>query len=208
MNTLIEAVVGFDQDKSKKAAEEALKAGVPAYDVIMEGLALAMEEVGRRYEAGEYFLSELVMAGISANAIVDVVVPRLQIEKKEKVGIVLVGTVEGDLHDIGKNLVVTLLKASGFDVHDLGNDVPPKRFVEMVKEKKPNVVGLSSLLTSTLPKIRETLEALKEAGVRETVKVIVGGRAMTQEMADEYGADAYAEDAVKGLKIVKSWSGI
>ena len=204
LRLLVDAIISLDLDRCKQLADEALKAGIAASDIIAKGLTVGLEEVGRRYEADQYFLSDLIMAGLAANVIMDVIKPSLG-ESTQKAGVVLMGTVEGDMHDIGKNLVIVLLRALGYDVHDLGTDIPPKDFVKAVEKTKPDVLGMSSLLTVTVPKMGETIELLERTGIRNRVKVILGGRAATRKIAEEYGADASADDAIKGVETVRSW---
>jgi len=198
--------VNFDIDGIKDAAREAIEAGIPAYEAIMEGMAKGMDIVGRKYEEGEYFLAELIMAGETMKEGMKILEPYLKAGDIPKLGRVVIGTVEGDLHDIGKNIVVTLLSASGFDVIDLGVDVTADKFVEAVKQYKPDIVGMSALLTTTMVNMKKVIEALKEAGLRDSVKIIVGGAPLTEEFAKEIGADGYAPDAVLGVEICKKWA--
>ncbi len=185
--------------------KECLKNGLPALE-ILNAMARGMEEVGKKYEAQEYFLSELIFSGEIFKKGMMLLEPYLKRESEgEAKSVVVVGTVMNDLHDIGKNIFVTLLTAAGFKVVDLGVDVPPEKFVEAVKENNAKIVGVSALLTSTAPGIRDIVKLLEKAGLRRKVKVIVGGAALTQEMARELGADAYAETAVKGVDICKKW---
>ncbi|MEM1658853.1 MAG: cobalamin-dependent protein [Candidatus Jordarchaeales archaeon] len=183
-----------------------LERGLSALE-ILDAMARGMEEVGRKYEAQEYFLSELIFSGEIFKKGMKLLEPYLKGESVgETRGVVVVGTVMNDLHDIGKNIFITLLLAAGFKVVDLGVDVPPEKFVEAVKENDASIVGISALLTSTAPGIREVVKLLEKEGLREKVKVIVGGAALTHEMAKELGADAYAETAVKGVEICKKWA--
>ncbi|MBS7642907.1 MAG: corrinoid protein [Candidatus Bathyarchaeia archaeon] len=203
---LRDCIVNFDIDGIKDAAREAIEAGIPAYEAIMEGMAKGMDIVGRKYEEGEYFLAELIMAGETMKEGMKILEPYLKAGDIPKLGRVVIGTVEGDLHDIGKNIVVTLLSASGFDVIDLGVDVTADKFVEAVKQYKPDIVGMSALLTTTMVNMKKVIEALKEAGLRDSVKIIVGGAPLTEEFAKEIGADGYAPDAVLGVEICKKWA--
>lgn len=202
---LRDCIVNFDIDGIKDAAREAIEAGIPAYEAIMEGMAKGMEIVGRKYEEGEYFLAELIMAGETMKEGMKILEPHLKAGDMPKLGRVVIGTVEGDLHDIGKNIVVTLLSASGFEVIDLGVDVTADKFVEAVKQYKPDIVGMSALLTTTMVNMKKVIEALKEAGLRDSVKIIVGGAPLTEEFAKEIGADGYAPDAVLGVEVCKKW---
>jgi len=205
LDRLREGIVVFDIEGVKKAAEEALKIGVSPYEAVMEGMSKGMDIVGKKYEEGEYFLAELIMAGETMKEGLSVLKPYLDREKRAPVGVVILGTVQGDLHDIGKNVVSTLLTAAGFEVHDLGVDVPPERFVEEAKSSKAQIIGLSALLTTTMVNMKAINEQLEKAGVRKQVKVLVGGAPLTEEYARSIGADAYARDAVQGVEICRAW---
>jgi len=200
-----DAIVNLDIDNIGRLCEEAVRAGVPAYEVVMEGMARGMEVVGEKYERNEYFLAELIMAGETMKEGMKVLEPYLKAGELKKIGKVVIGTVRGDLHDIGKNIVATLLSAAGFDVIDLGVDVPPEKFVEAVKENSPDIVGMSALLTTTMVEMEDIIKELKKAGLRDKVKVIIGGAPITREYAEKIGADAAARDAVEGVNICKSW---
>jgi 5-methyltetrahydrofolate--homocysteine methyltransferase len=200
-----DAIVNLDIDNIGRLCEEAIRAGVPAYEVVMEGMARGMEVVGEKYERNEYFLAELIMAGETMKEGMKVLEPYLKAGELKRVGKVVIGTVRGDLHDIGKNIVATLLSAAGFDVIDLGVDVPPEKFVEAVKENSPDIVGMSALLTTTMVEMEDIIKELKKAGLRDKVKVIIGGAPITREYAEKIGADAAARDAVEGVNICKSW---
>ncbi|MEM0049351.1 MAG: corrinoid protein [Candidatus Bathyarchaeia archaeon] len=199
------AIVNLDIENIQRLCLEAIKAGIPAYDIIMKGFSKGLEIVGENYERGEYYLAELVVAGETVKEGMKVLEPYLKGDEAQKIGKVVIGTVRGDLHDIGKNIVAILLKASGFDVIDLGVDVPPERFVEAVREHKPDIVAMSALLTTTMNEMENVIKALKEAGLRNNVKVIIGGAPVTDEFAKKIGADAAAKDAVEGVNICKSW---
>jgi len=202
---LRDAVVNLDIDGVKRAAKEAIDAGVTPYEAIMEGMAKGMEIVGQKYEAGEYFLAELIMAGETMKEGLSVLQPYMKTGDMKHIGKVVIGTVEGDLHDIGKNVVITLLTASGFEVIDLGVDVPAEKFVEAVKQYKPDIVAMSALLTTTMVNMAKVIKALEQAGLRDKVKIIVGGAPLTEEYAKQIGADAYGRDAVEGVNICKKW---
>ena len=205
LSRIRDAIVNLDIDNIGRLCEEAVKAGVPAYEVVMNGMAKGMEIVGEKYERNEYFLAELIMAGETMKEGMKVLEPYLKAGELKKIGKVVIGTVRGDLHDIGKNIVATLLSAAGFEVVDLGVDVPPEKFVEAVKENNPDIVGMSALLTTTMVEMEEVIKALKESGLRDKVKVIIGGAPITEEFAKKIGADAAAKDAVEGVNICKSW---
>ncbi len=199
------AIVNLDIENIGKLCMEAIEAGIPAYEIIMKGMSKGMEIVGEKYERNEYFLAELIMAGEVMKEGMKVLEPYLKSGEIKKVGKVVIGTVRGDLHDIGKNIVSTLLNAAGFDVIDLGVDVPPEKFVEAVKKNKPDIVGMSALLTTTMIEMEKVIKALEEAGLRDKVKIIIGGAPITSEYAEKIGADAAAKDAVEGVDICKSW---
>jgi len=202
---LRDAIVNLDIDGVRRAAREALDAGVTPYEAVMDGMAKGMEVVGQKYEAGEYFLAELIMAGETMKEGLSVLEPHMKPGDMKHIGRVVIGTVEGDLHDIGKNVVITLLTASGFEVIDLGVDVPAEKFVEAVKQYKPDIVAMSALLTTTMVNMAKIIKALEQAGLRGKVKVIVGGAPLTEEYARQIGADAYGRDAVEGVNICKKW---
>jgi len=200
-----DAIVNLDIDGIQKACKDAIESGIPAYRAITEGMSKGMEIVGQKYEANEYFLAELIMAGETMKEGTKVLEPHLKAGDVKAIGKVAIGTVRGDLHDIGKNVVVTLLGAAGFDIVDLGVDVPAEKFVEAVKDSNPDIVGMSALLTTTMVEMETTIKALRKAGLRRKVKIIIGGAPITQEYAKKIGADAAARDAVEGVNICKSW---
>jgi len=205
LSRIKDAVVKLDIDNIGKLCQEAINMGIPAYEIVMNGMAKGMDVVGEKYERNEYFLAELIMAGEVMKEGMKVLEPFLKKGEMKKAGKVVIGTVRGDLHDIGKNIVATLLNAAGFEVIDLGVDVAPEKFVEAVKENKPDIVGMSALLTTTMMEMENVIKALKEAGLRDKVKVIIGGAPITEEYAKKIGADAAARDAVEGVNICKSW---
>ena len=205
LGKLRSAIVNLDIDGVKEACKETVNAGIPAYKAVTDGMAKGMEIVGQKYENNEYFLAELIMAGETMKEGMRVLEPYLKAGDVKKIGKVVIGTVRGDLHDIGKNVVVTLLNAAGFDVVDLGVDVPLEKFVESVKQNNPDIVGMSALLTTTMVEMGNVIKALKDAGLRDEVKIVIGGAPITQEYAEKIGADAAARDAVEGVNICKSW---
>jgi len=200
-----DAIVNLDIDGIQKACREAIDAGIPAYKAVTDGMAKGMEIVGQKYESNEYFLAELIMAGETMKEGMMVLEPHLKAGDVKTIGKVAIGTVRGDLHDIGKNVVVTLLNAAGFEVIDLGVDVPAEKFVETVKDSDPNIVGMSALLTTTMVEMENIIKQLKKAGLRRKVKIIIGGAPITPQYAKKIGADAAARDAVEGVNICKSW---
>ncbi|MBS7637123.1 corrinoid protein, partial [Candidatus Bathyarchaeota archaeon] len=199
------SVLNYNADEAVSAAKEAVKLGVDLLKAIEEGLAKGIREVGEKFANGEAFLPELVMAAETMKRALEVLEPELKRKKKERksLGKVLLGTVAGDIHSIGKTIVGSMLTANGFEVHDIGEDVPAEKFVEKVKELKPDIVGLSALLTTTLPEQRTVIEALKREGLREKVKVIIGGAPASREWAEEIGADGYGADATEAVEVVK-----
>lgn len=194
-------LMAFDGPALAAAVRAALAAGLAPFDVVTHGLAEGMAEVGRRYEAGEFFLPQLVMAGATLRAGMEVLAPLLQTGAAGAgKGTIVIGTVQGDMHDIGKNIVKTLLEAAGFAVHDIGVDQPPARFVEQARARGADIVALSALLTTTMQHMASVIDALREAGLRPPVRVMVGGAPISQEYADRIGADGYAPDAVKAVR--------
>jgi len=208
LERLKEAVVKFDVDAVKEACNDALQQKIPPYEILTEGMAKGMEIIGEKYETGEFFLSELIMAGETMKEGMKIIEPYLQAEGKSSKGQVVLGTVEGDLHDIGKNIVASLLRGSGFGVADLGADVPPRRFLEEAEKSNAQIVGMSALLTTTMVKMADTMKALVEAGIRDRLKVILGGAPVNSAYATKIGADAAANDAIDGMAICKKWAGV
>lgn len=202
---LRDAIVNLDIEAVQKAAKDAIDAGIPAYKAIVEGMAKGMEIVGKKYEDGEYFLAELIMAGETMKEGMAVLEPYLKVGDIKSAGKVVIGTVRGDLHDIGKNVVITLLKAANFEVIDLGVDVSAEQFVEAVKKHNPDIVAMSALLTTTMVEMENVIESLKKSGLRDKVKIIIGGAPITPEYAKKIGADAAAKDAVEGVRRCSEW---
>jgi len=201
---LTESCLNFDPEAARKYAKEAIEAGVDPIEAIEKGLAPGIRRLGEKFENGEVFLPELIMGGVAMQDAMKILESKIPQGKERKIlGRVLLGTVRGDIHDIGKNIVASLLKANGFEVHDVGVDVPTEVFVQKVRELEPDVVGLSALLTTTLPAQKEVVAALEQAGLRKRVKVIVGGAAASRDWCVEAGADGYAGDAVGATKLAK-----
>jgi 5-methyltetrahydrofolate--homocysteine methyltransferase len=182
----------------------ALEQGKTPNEIIQDALSKGIEEVGRRFKCDEYFLPEVMTCARAMSTAIATVKPYFTTQKKMTIGTFLIGTVSGDLHDIGKNIVSMMMEASGFAVHDLGIDVKPEVFIREIKEKSPDLVGLSCLLTMTMPMQRETIKAIREAGLRDKVKILVGGAPIDQRWADEIGADAYAGDAMECIEKSKA----
>ena len=179
----------------KKLTQEALDKGAAAKDVLDNGLLAGMDVVGMRFKAGDMFIPEVLLCARTMHAAMDILKPLLSDADAAGAGTVVIGTVEGDLHDIGKNLVAMMMQGSGFKVIDLGVNLKPQAFVAAVKEHKPDIIGMSALLTTTMPKMEETIIALKEAGLRDQVKIMAGGAPVTQDFVDKIGADAYGANA-------------
>jgi len=205
LGKLRDSIVNLDIDGVKNAAEEALAAGLPAYRAVVDGMAKGMEVVGQKYEDGEYFLAELIMAGETMKEGMSVLEPHLKTGDIKAAGKVVIGTVRGDLHDIGKNVVITLLSAANYDVVDLGVDISAEQFVEAAKEHNPDIVAMSALLTTTMIEMENVMESLEKAGLRDKLKIIIGGAPITSEYAEKIGADAAARDAVEGVRTCNKW---
>ena len=203
--SLKESIVNLDFDAVVEAAKEAMDAGVDPQTAITNGMVPGMTIIGEKYETGEYFLSELVVSGEVMKEGLKVINPYIKGGSAKKLGEVVIATVEGDNHDLGKNIVTTLLGVQGFEVVDLGADVPTDEIINAVKERKPDILGLSALLTVTMPKMGEAIEALKVADLREKVKVIIGGSPVTSEFAESIGADHCAVNALEGVKKCTEW---
>jgi len=202
-------VLSYDVEGAILAAKKAVEVGVDPLKAIEEGLAQGIREVGNKFGKGEIFLPELVMAAEAMKKALEVLEPELKRKKKERktLGRVLLGTVAGDIHNIGKTIVAAMLTANGFEVYDLGEDVPTERFVEKVRELKPDLLGLSALLTTTLPAQEVVIETLKREGLRKTLKVIIGGAPASKEWAEKIGADGYGANAVEAVQVSKKLLG-
>ena len=200
---LIDAVAEGEVELAVKLTNEAVEAGMKPLEIINQGLTGGIGVVGERFDAGEYYLPDLLLGAKAMEAGIDILEPLMVGSDREYLARVLMGTVQGDLHSIGKNIVTIMLKAAGFEVFDLGVDVPTARFVEEIKKLKPNIIGISALLTSTVGRQEEIIEYLKEEGIRDQVKVMIGGAPISQSWADKIGADGYAEDAITAVKIAK-----
>jgi len=195
LDDLKQNVIDGNATSVPELVKQAMSEGVPPEKILNQGLISGMAEVGRLFEEGEFFVPEMLIAARAMKAGLALLRPHLAAANVKAVGKVVLGTVQGDLHDIGKNLVGMMLEGAGFEVVDLGTDVSPDKFVAAVKEHKPDLVGCSALLTTTMPKMKTTIEALTEAGLRGSVKVMIGGAPVTEKYAAEIGADLYAPDA-------------
>ena len=200
------AIVDFDGAKAEELCREAIAKGVPPYEIILEGMAKGMGLVSKRYESGDYFLSELVMAGETMKQALAVVEPYLTREGGKPRGTIVIGTVQGDLHDIGKHIFGNLLRGAGFRIIDLGFDVSPKAFADEVVKSHPDIIGMSALITTTMTSMADTITELKRRDLRDGVKVIIGGAAVDPEYAKKIGADAAARDAIEGVAICNEWT--
>jgi methylmalonyl-CoA mutase cobalamin-binding domain/chain len=204
LEEITRTIVELRFDRIRELCTKALGCGHQPMDIV-EAMRKGMEEVGKKYEKGEYFLPELMAAGEIMKEGMEVLRPHL--EKKETHGMarLVIGTVQGDIHDIGKNIFAMLARAAGFEVVDLGVDVPPEKFVEALKKERAQVLGLSCLITPALPAMCRVIELLEKEGLREKTKIILGGAPLTEELGRKLGADAAVNDAVKGVEILKSW---
>ena len=207
LQEITETLMTGDRDKLKELVQGALDAGTPANEILQKGLIVGMDIVGEKMESGDMFIPEVLMAARAMSVSVGILKPLLAEGESTSAGKMVIGTVKGDLHDIGKNLVVMMLESAGFEVIDLGVDVEPANFVEAVKENKPTLVGLSALLTTTMPMMRKTIETLEESGLRDQLKIIIGGAPVNQAFADEIGADGFAPDAGSASKMAKRMHG-
>lgn len=204
LKALYNAILEGDAKTAKAITEEAIKANVDPEKLLNDCMVPAMDEVGKKFECNEYFVPELLIAARAMKGCLELLKPSLAAQGSEPVGKVAIGTVKGDLHDIGKNLVAAMLEGGGFEIIDLGVDVAPEKFIEAVKEKGAQVIALSALLTTTMPSMKTTIAALKDAGVRDKVKVMIGGAPVTQQYADEIGADGYSDNASAAVKVART----
>jgi 5-methyltetrahydrofolate--homocysteine methyltransferase len=204
MQELYTSILNGDNKTVAQKVQAALDAGIDASRILNEGMIAAMAEVGRLFEEGEYYVPEMLISARSMQAGLVVLKPHLMQANIKSAGKVLAGTVKGDLHDIGKNLVCMMLEGAGFEIHDLGTDVSPEKFVNVLQEQEADIVALSALLTTTMPNMKATIEALRKAGLRERVKVIIGGAPVTEGYAQQIGADGYSPDASRAVSLAKS----
>ncbi|MGD0348474.1 MAG: corrinoid protein [Terracidiphilus sp.] len=201
---LYDAILNGDAKKAHAATEAAIAAGVQPMALIQESMVPAMDEVGRLFECEEYFVPELLLAGRAMKGALELLKPLLAASGQKMAVRIVIGTVKGDLHDIGKNIVASMLEGSGFEVIDLGTDVSPENFVAAVEQRKPHVVCMSALLTVTMPAMKLTIDALQTAGLRTQVKVLIGGAPVTSQYAKDIGADGYSENANGAVGLVKN----
>jgi corrinoid protein of di/trimethylamine methyltransferase len=203
LKRLYEAILNGDAKSAVAITKEALADGADPLEIVGRHMIPAMDEAGRLFECEEYFVPELLLAARAMKGSLELIRPLLAARGDEPLGRVIIGTVKGDLHDIGKNLIASMLEGGGFEVIDLGTDVPPEKFVAAVQERKPNLVCLSALLTVTMPSMKTNIDALKSAGVREQVRVVVGGAPVTEQWAREIGADGYGDNAGSAVPLAR-----
>jgi 5-methyltetrahydrofolate--homocysteine methyltransferase len=210
LSRLKEAVVNGDPDEVSKLCRKVIEVGIDPLEAIEKALVVAIRELGDKWIRGEAFIADLVAAAdamkVGLSILKDEIVKRGK--RVKYIGRAVIGTVEGDIHDIGKTIVATLWETAGFEVIDLGVDVPPQKFVEAIKQYNPDIVGMSALMTTTMTKQKETIEAIKAAGLRDKVKIVVGGAPTTEEWAREIGADGWAPDAISSVELVKKLLGV
>jgi len=200
---LYDAILTGNAKKAEAVTRAALEAKADPGELVNKYMIPAMDEVGKRFECNEYFVPELLIAARAMKTALELITPHLLASGVERAGRVVIGTVQGDLHDIGKNLVASMLEGGGFEVIDLGVDVPPEKFVQAVKEKDGTILALSALLTTTMTMMKTVIQALQQAGVRNKTKVIIGGAPITQQFADEIGADGYGDNASSAVAVAR-----
>ena len=203
-NDIKESLVRLDEARVLQLVKEALEKGNTAGDILNNGLIAAMDIIGEKMEKGDMFIPEVLMAAQTMAKGVHILKPLLGVDESSSRGCVVIGTVKGDLHDIGKNLVAMLMESAGFTVHNLGVDIPPDVFIKAIKEKKAGILCLSALLTTTMPMMKQTIDAVVESGLRDQIKIMVGGAPVTKDFAVGIGADAYAADAGSAAKAAKA----
>jgi 5-methyltetrahydrofolate--homocysteine methyltransferase len=208
IEAIYDAVLNGNATMAETEVKAALEKGTPAVDILHKACIPAMAEVGRLFEEGEKFVPEMLISARAMQAGMVLLKPYLAEAGVETLGTVVIGTVAGDLHDIGKNLVGMMLEGAGFEIIDMGTDVSAEKFVDAVGENKPDIIGMSALLTTTMTSIGATIEALNEAGLRDAVKILIGGAPVTQDFADKVGADGFAPDAGSASRVAKELLGI
>ena len=205
LKQIYQGVLDGDIDMVTTGVQNALEEKVTAEAILKQSMMSAMAEVGQLFEDGEYYVPELLVAARAMQGGLEILKPLLAEEAVEPIGKVVTGTVKGDLHDIGKNLVGIMMEGAGFEIIDMGTDVSPEKFVEAAKESGAQVVAMSALLTTTMANMPDTIKAFEEAGLRDTVKIMVGGAPVTEEYAKKIGADGYAPDASQAAKVALSY---
>ena len=207
LEELSKAVIAGDMDAASELTKKALATGIPASEILNKGLVPGLQKVGDLFEAGEYFLPELIVSGDAVSQALELLAPMLDKEDASYMGKYLIGTVQGDVHDLGKNIVIMMLQGNGWEVTDLGVDVSPEEFCAAVEKGDFQILGMSSLLTMTMPNAASTIEALNTAGLRDRVKIMVGGAPTTPEWAEKIGADAHAKDGPTAAKVAAALLG-
>lgn len=207
LENIAEHLYEGDDEKVVELVQKALDEGIAPNEVLQGGLIAGMDEVGRDFKAGDLFVPEVLIAANAMHAGMGILRPLLSDSEASGAGKYVIGTVEGDLHDIGKNLVKMMLEGAGFEVIDLGTDVKPQDFVDAVREHQPRVIGMSALLTTTMVNMKATIEALEEAGLRDGLKIMIGGAPVTAQFAEEVGADAFAADAAMAVDVAREMAG-
>lgn len=205
LNPIYQSIMSGDQDGAITGVQGALDAGLAPDEILNEGMIAAMQAVGKFFEDGEFFVPEMLISARAMQSGLTILRPKLLEADVKPAGTVVIGTVQGDLHDIGKNLVAMMMEGAGFAVVDLGTDVSPDAFVKAVKEHQPEVIGLSALLTTTMPSMEATIKALEETGLRDRVKVLIGGAPITADFADQINADGYSPDASRAATMTKAF---
>jgi 5-methyltetrahydrofolate--homocysteine methyltransferase len=208
LNALAEAIISGKKEDAERITKQALDEGVSPDKVLNEGLIKGMSVVGEKFKNNEFYVPEVLIAARAMKSAMEILRPMLSESGVQPVGKVAIGTVKGDLHDIGKNLVAMMLEGGGFQVIDLGIDVGPEKFIQAVTDQEVQIVAMSALLTTTMPSMKVTIDALKEAGVRDKVKILIGGAPVTQAYADEIGADGYARDAASAVDKARELLGV
>jgi 5-methyltetrahydrofolate--homocysteine methyltransferase len=207
LKEIYDSIFNGEAEVTKAKVREALDAKIEAGRILNESMIVAMAEVGKMFEEGEYFVPEMLIAARAMQGGLGILKPYLVDSNIKPVGKVVLGTVKGDLHDIGKNLVSMMLEGAAFEIIDLGSDVPPEKFIEAVRDSGANILGMSALLTTTMPNMKVTIDALKAANLRDKIKIMVGGAPLTDTYAKEIGADGYASDANRAVSLAKSLVG-
>ena len=202
LEELVDAILRLDESTALKLAREWLEVGGDPL-LLLEAVRRAAQAIGERYERGELFVADLVMAGEILKEVTDLIKPKISVAERKALGRIVIGTVEGDIHDIGKNIVITMLESAGFEVFDLGVDVPAEKFIEAIKNFQPEIVGMSGLLTVAIESMKKVVDKIRETGLREKVKIIIGGGRMNEDVMRYVGADAWADNAAMGVKLCK-----
>jgi 5-methyltetrahydrofolate--homocysteine methyltransferase len=208
LDELKEAIVELNIDETEELTQKALDEGISAVAILNDGLLPALDDVGVLFRDGDYFLPDVLMSVKAYDNSFQLLKPLLQEGDYQAKGTVMLGTVAGDIHDIGKNIVSALLQGNGFDIVDLGVDVPAQTFLDKAKEVSPHIIGMSAMLTTTMPAMKDVIDVFTENGVRDQFKFIIGGSPLNQKFSDEIGADGYGEDAQAGVELVKRLLGI